>query len=128
VLAVAGHVLGDKVTFTNSAWRFSIDDVRQRLGLRRLVVINDLVAQALSIACPARRRDRHAKNRECGIQDSPVLVIVPGTMFLIDGGNTDSLELRQSARSRRRRRGMLRVTRRLAPTPAMIAASIRNVV
>src|SRR6185437_16564156 len=49
VLAVAGPVLGDEVRFTNSAWRFSIDDVRQRLGLRKLVVINDLVAQGLSI-------------------------------------------------------------------------------
>ena len=54
VLAVAAPVLGDKVAFTNSAWRFSIDDVRQRLGLRKLVVINDLVAQALSFsALPA---------------------------------------------------------------------------
>src|SRR5262249_54734106 len=40
VLAVAGPVLGDEVTFTNSAWRFSIADVRRRLGLRKLVVIN----------------------------------------------------------------------------------------
>jgi glucokinase len=50
VLAVAGPVLGDEVRFSNSAWRFSIDDVRQRLGLRKLVVINDLVAQGLSFA------------------------------------------------------------------------------
>src|SRR5690242_11858605 len=50
VLAVAGPVLGDEVRFSNSGWRFSIEDVRRRLGLRRLVVINDLVAQALSVA------------------------------------------------------------------------------
>jgi len=50
VLAVAGPVLGDEVAFSNSAWRFSIDDVRKRLGLRRLVVINDLIAHALSVA------------------------------------------------------------------------------
>src|SRR5215831_408646 len=50
VLAVAGPVLGDEVKFTNSAWGFSIDDVRQRLGLRRMVVVNDLVAQGLAIA------------------------------------------------------------------------------
>src|SRR5262249_39114938 len=55
VLAVAGPILGDEVRFTNSVWRFSIDDVRRRLGLRRLAVINDLVAQALSI--PALRAD-----------------------------------------------------------------------
>jgi hypothetical protein len=50
VLAVAGPVLGDEVRFSNSAWRFSIEDVRRRLGLRKLIVINDLVAQALSFA------------------------------------------------------------------------------
>src|SRR5215471_468222 len=49
VLAVAGPVLGDKVTFSNSVWQFSIADVRRRLGLRKLIVINDLVAQALSV-------------------------------------------------------------------------------
>jgi 2,3-bisphosphoglycerate-dependent phosphoglycerate mutase len=50
VLAVAGPVLGDEVAFSNSAWRFSIDDVRQGLGLHKLVVINDLVAHALSFS------------------------------------------------------------------------------
>jgi glucokinase len=50
VLAVAGPVLGNEVAFSNSPWRFSIDDVRKRLGLRRLFVINDLVAHALSVA------------------------------------------------------------------------------
>lgn len=51
-------MLGDHVEFTNSPWRFSIEDVRQRLGLHRLVVINDLVAQALSFA--ALREDEIA--------------------------------------------------------------------
>ena len=78
VLAVAGPVLGDEVRFTNSAWRFSIDDVRQRLSLRRLVVVNDLVAQALSIA--ALRADEIATLKP-GTRDQgkPALVIAPGT-------------------------------------------------
>jgi glucokinase len=78
VLAVAGPVLDDEVSFTNSAWRFSIEGVRQQLGLRRLVVINDLVAQALSItALPAdqigslKSGTRHP--------EQPTLVIAPGT-------------------------------------------------
>src|SRR5215475_8338785 len=51
VIAVAGPVLGDEVAFTNnSAWQFSISNVRARLGLRKLIVVNDLVAQALSVA------------------------------------------------------------------------------
>jgi glucokinase len=78
VLAVAGPVLGDEVRFTNSAWRFSIDDVRRRLGLRKLVVINDLVAQALSIT--ALRADEIAALKP-GTRDrgQPALVIAPGT-------------------------------------------------
>ncbi len=78
VLAVAGPVVGDEVSFSNSAWRFSIDDVRRRLGLRRLVVINDLVAHALSVTSlspdevgslkPGARNPRQ-----------PALVIGPGT-------------------------------------------------
>lgn len=91
VLAVAGPVLGDEVRFTNSAWRFSIDDVRQRLGFRRLVVVNDLVAQALSIA--ALQADEIATLKP-GTRDPgrPVLVIAPGTglgvAFLLNHAGT----------------------------------------
>ena len=38
VLAVAGPVLGDEVAFSNSAWQFSIDGVRRRLGLRQAFI------------------------------------------------------------------------------------------
>lgn len=78
VLAVAAPVLGDKVAFTNSAWRFSIDEVRQRLGLRKLVVINDLVAQALSFAALPADEIGPVKS---GTRDprQPALVIGPGT-------------------------------------------------
>lgn len=49
VFAVATPVLGDAVAFTNSSWRFTIPEVRHRLGLQRLSVINDFVAQAWAI-------------------------------------------------------------------------------
>ena len=78
VLAVAGPVLADEVRFSNSAWRFSIADVRRRLGLRKLVVINDLVAQALSITAlqPDEISSVKAGRRDPG---QPSLVIGPGT-------------------------------------------------
>jgi glucokinase len=78
VLAVAGLVLGDEVRFSNSAWRFSIQDVRRRLSLRKLIVINDLVAQALSFA--ALQPDEIGSVKS-GTRDpeQPVLVIGPGT-------------------------------------------------
>ena len=78
VLAVAGPVLGDEVRFSNSAWRFSIEDVRRQLGLRKLIVINDLVAQALSFAAlqPDEISSLKSGTRDPG---QPSLVIGPGT-------------------------------------------------
>ena len=49
VIAVATPVETDVIKFTNSPWTFSIDGLRARLGLRRLAVINDFVAQALAM-------------------------------------------------------------------------------
>src|SRR5512145_201673 len=47
--AVASPITGDMVDLTNSAWHFSIEGVRQGLGLDRLDVINDFTAVALSV-------------------------------------------------------------------------------
>jgi len=91
VLAVAGPVLADEVRFSNSAWRFSIDDVRRRLGLRKLVVINDLVAQALSFGV---LRPDEIGSVKPGTRDpaQPALVIGPGTglgvAFLLNNAGT----------------------------------------
>jgi glucokinase len=91
VLAVAGPVLGDQVAFSNNTWRFSTDAVRQRLGLRRLVVINDLVAHALSV--PALSADEIGSLKS-GTRDprQRALVIAPGTglgaAFLLNNAGT----------------------------------------
>jgi glucokinase len=91
VLAVAGPVLGDEVRFSNSAWRFSIEDVRRRLSLRKLIVINDLVAQALSFAAlqPDEIGSVKSGTRDPG---QPALVIGPGTglgvAFLLKNAGT----------------------------------------
>lgn len=49
VIAVATPVEGDAVRLTNSPWAFSVAGLRDRLGLKRLDVINDFVAQALAM-------------------------------------------------------------------------------
>ncbi len=91
VLAVAGPVLRDEVRFSNSAWRFSIEDVRRRLSLRKLIVINDLVAQALSFAALQPDEIGWVKS---GTRDpgQPALVIGPGTglgvAFLLKNAGT----------------------------------------
>src|SRR5215475_2216028 len=91
VLAVAAPVLSDEVRFSNSAWRFSIEDLRRRLSLRKLIVINDLVAQALSFA--ALQADEIGSVKS-GTRDpgQPALVIGPGTglgvAFLLNNAGT----------------------------------------
>ena len=56
--AVATSVTGDRVRFTNSAWNFSRETVRQTLGLDTLAVLNDFEALALSLPLltPLQRR------------------------------------------------------------------------
>lgn len=46
---VAAPVLGDEVAITNGSWSFSVSDLRKRLGLQELVVVNDLAAQSLGL-------------------------------------------------------------------------------
>jgi glucokinase len=49
VLAVAGAVVDDEVTLTNSRWRFSIQALKERMGFRQLRVINDFAAVAWAV-------------------------------------------------------------------------------
>ena len=49
-VCVAGPVVGDHLALTNVPWRFSITETEAELGLNRLIVVNDFVANAL--ACP----------------------------------------------------------------------------
>ncbi|MEJ6000165.1 glucokinase [Paucibacter soli] len=48
-LGVATPVQGDQLRFVNNHWRFSIEALRAQLGLRRLLVLNDFAALALSL-------------------------------------------------------------------------------
>lgn len=49
VFAVAGRVEGDEARMTNHAWVISASRVRDALGLEALHLVNDFVAQAMSI-------------------------------------------------------------------------------
>lgn len=46
---IANPVTGDQVKMTNHVWAFSIEGLRQALGLDRLLVINDFTALALAL-------------------------------------------------------------------------------
>jgi glucokinase len=57
-IAIANPVEGDEVRMTNYHWRFSSEQMRQRLGLQTLVVVNDFTALAMALPrlAPAQRR------------------------------------------------------------------------
>ncbi len=57
-VAIANPVEGDEVRMTNYHWQFSIEQMRQRLGLATLVVVNDFTALALALPrlAPSQRR------------------------------------------------------------------------
>jgi glucokinase len=57
-IAIANPVDGDDVRMTNYHWRFSIEQMRQRLQLDSLVVVNDFTALAMALPrlLPNQRR------------------------------------------------------------------------
>jgi glucokinase len=48
-VAIAYPVEGDQVRMTNYHWQFSIEQMRERLGLQTLVVVNDFTALAMAV-------------------------------------------------------------------------------
>jgi glucokinase len=48
-VAIANPVEGDRVRMTNYHWEFSIEEMRQRLRLDTLLVVNDFTALAMSL-------------------------------------------------------------------------------
>ena len=57
-IAIANPVEGDEVRMTNYHWQFSIEQMRQRLDLQTLVVVNDFTALAMALPrlTPSQRR------------------------------------------------------------------------
>jgi glucokinase len=77
-LAIAGPVFGDSIALTNHGWSFSISELKQRLQLSSLAVMNDFAATALSVPyLPAS--DICLIGPECAETRGPVGVIGPGT-------------------------------------------------
>jgi glucokinase len=76
--AVACPVLGDQVSMTNSDWSFSIAELKNRLQLDNLAVVNDFVAQALAV--PLLKENQKLKiGRGEATKGFPIVVVGPGT-------------------------------------------------
>lgn len=78
VLAVASPITGDTVALTNHAWTFSIEGLRQRIGLKRLRVINDFAATALAVP-HLTDADRLQIGSGASVAAAPAALIGPGT-------------------------------------------------
>jgi len=84
VFAVNGPVEGDRLKLTNGPWAFSIEATRRALGLERLEVINDFVAQALAVPQLAEHERRKLGGGEA-VAGRPIAVIGPGTGLGVAG-------------------------------------------
>jgi glucokinase len=75
---IATAITGDQVQMTNHAWRFSIAALRERLGVDRLLVLNDF--EALAHALPALSEgDSRAVGAGVATADANKAVIGAGT-------------------------------------------------
>jgi glucokinase len=63
-VAVAGPIVGDRVELTNVGWRFSVEETRRALGLERLVLINDLAAQAWAVPALEEQAGKVANGKD----------------------------------------------------------------
>ena len=48
-IAIAVSIVGDQVTMTNHHWSFSIEELKQKMRFKKLIVKNDFTALAMSI-------------------------------------------------------------------------------
>lgn len=77
-LAVASPIDGDRVSLTNHPWTFSIEEVRRRFALERLLVLNDFTANALAVPGLAAGDLLRVGGGEA-VREAPVGVIGPGS-------------------------------------------------
>ena len=83
-IGIATPVSGDSVRMTNHHWAFSQSGLRERLGLRRLLVINDFTALALAVpALPAEALRQVGGG--AAVRGAAVGVIGPGTGLGVSG-------------------------------------------
>jgi glucokinase len=83
-IGIANPIVGDQVHMTNHHWSFSIEALRQAIGLERLVVINDFTALALALPtlAPEEKRQIRAGQPDAG---GALALIGPGTGLGVSG-------------------------------------------
>jgi len=77
-LAIAAAIAGDRIRMTNHPWSFSVTALRDRLGLDRLVAINDFTAVAMAVPLLSEA-DRLAVGGGAAVAGRPIAVLGPGS-------------------------------------------------
>lgn len=77
-IAIANPIAGDQVRMTNHDWSFSIEELRESLGLKQLLFLNDFAALALSLPHLAASEMRQIGGGE-SVAAMPRVLIGPGT-------------------------------------------------
>ncbi len=83
-IGIANPVVGDQVRMTNHHWSFSIEAVREMLGLDRFLVINDFTALALSLPVLSADEVRQV-GAGAPVPVAPVGLLGPGTGLGVSG-------------------------------------------
>jgi glucokinase len=83
-LAIAAPITGDQVRMTNHPWSFSVAALRDRLGLDRLVAINDFTAVALALP-RLSAGDRLAVGGGAPVEGRPIAALGPGSGLGVSG-------------------------------------------
>jgi glucokinase len=81
---IANPVTSDQISMTNHHWKFSITQVREALGLKRLLLLNDFTALALSlIHLPEHQKKQIGEG--AAATDAAIGLIGPGTGLGVSG-------------------------------------------
>ena len=80
-IGVATAVTGDRIAFTNNSWSFSREALQARLGLSRLLVLNDFAALALSLPRLGREslQPLGSSRAQAAGEPAPIVIVGPGT-------------------------------------------------
>jgi glucokinase len=83
-IGIANPIEGDRVRMTNHAWEFSIESLRQALGLQRLLFVNDFAA--LALALPTLQPDElRPIGGGTAVPGAPLALLGPGTGLGVSG-------------------------------------------
>lgn len=83
-IAVATAIAGDTIKMTNNDWAFSVEEVRQRIGLQRLLMLNDFTALAMSLPHLKQDELRQVGGGQARV-GAPLGILGPGTGLGVSG-------------------------------------------